>query len=60
MIVSPTHEDCRDIADAVRARQKEEGSIGIRDIIISKLAKLNLTEAQRSDGNNRASRWSAK
>jgi ATP-dependent exoDNAse (exonuclease V) alpha subunit len=49
LIVAPTHAECRAIADAVRERQKENGSIGAEDHTVTRLAKVNLTESQRSD-----------
>jgi hypothetical protein len=47
LVVAPTHAECHAIADVVRARQKENGSIGAEDHTVTRLAKVNTTEAQR-------------
>jgi hypothetical protein len=49
LIVAPTHSECRAIADVVREHQKAGGLIGQEDYTLTRLAKLNLTTAQRSD-----------
>ena len=48
LIVAPTHAECRAIADAVRAKQREQGLLGV-DHMITRLAKTNLTVSQRRD-----------
>jgi hypothetical protein len=48
LIVAPTHAECRAIADAVSAKQREQGVLG-PDHMITRLAKTNLTVSQRRD-----------
>jgi conjugative relaxase-like TrwC/TraI family protein len=49
LIVAPTHAECRVIADAVRERMKGEGVLTGDDRDLTRLARKNLTEAQRRD-----------
>jgi hypothetical protein len=51
LIVAPTHGECRAIADTVRKAFKEQGLLG-EDHSITRLERLNLSEAQRRDAVN--------
>jgi conjugative relaxase-like TrwC/TraI family protein len=52
LIVAPTHGECRSIADAVRKALKEQGLLDVEDHSITRLERLNLSEAQRRDAVN--------
>jgi conjugative relaxase-like TrwC/TraI family protein len=49
LIVAPTHSECRVIAHAVRKRLKEERVLTGDDHGLVRMARKNLTEAQRRD-----------
>lgn len=49
LIVAPTHAECRQLAAAVRQRLKAERMLTGNDYELTRLARKNLTEAQRRD-----------
>ncbi len=49
LVVAPTHAECRAIAERVRKQLKAVGLVGLEDREVTRLARLNLTEAQRRD-----------
>jgi conjugative relaxase-like TrwC/TraI family protein len=49
LIISPTHKQGEEVTDAVRKKFRDEGLIGKKEIKVTKLDNLNLTEAQKSD-----------
>jgi conjugative relaxase-like TrwC/TraI family protein len=49
LIVAPTHAECRAIADAVRERLRKDGLLTGEDYGLTRMARKNLTEAQRRD-----------
>lgn len=52
LVVSPTHEQGDQVTNAIRAKLKEIGLIGKKDVSATRLNNLNLTEAQKSDWRN--------
>lgn len=52
LVICPTHQEGEAVTDAIRAQLREEGLIGKKEIKITRLANLNLTEAERSDSHN--------
>jgi len=49
LIVAPTHSECREIAQTVRACMRDRGVLGPADYAITRLQGLGLTDAQRTD-----------
>src|SRR5260370_24706273 len=49
LIVAPTHGECRTICGAVREAMKGEGMLSGPEQTVTRLNRLNLTEAQRGD-----------
>lgn len=52
LIISPTHKQGAQITDAVRQRLKQTGHIGKKEIAVTTLNNLNLTEAEKNDWRN--------
>jgi ATP-dependent exoDNAse (exonuclease V) alpha subunit len=52
LIVAPTHGECRQIATAVRQALKAEGVLSEAEQTVTRLERLNLTDAQRQDAVN--------
>lgn len=52
LVVCPTHAQGEAVTDEIRARLREKGLIGKKEISVSRYTNLNLTEAQKSDSRN--------
>ncbi|PSR55785.1 conjugal transfer protein [Adhaeribacter arboris] len=52
LVVSPTHEQGDQVTKDIRQKLKANGLIGKKEISATRLANLNLTEAQKSDWRN--------
>jgi len=52
LVVSPTHEQSDAITNSIRAKLKEDGLLGQREIQAKRYTNLNLTEAERADWRN--------
>lgn len=49
LIISPTHKQGEEVTDAIRTRLRTHRLLGRKELKISKLSNLNLTEAEKSD-----------
>jgi conjugative relaxase-like TrwC/TraI family protein len=52
LIVAPTHQECREIAQTVRASMRSRGVLEQADHSITRLQSLGFTDAQRADAIN--------
>lgn len=52
LVVSPTHQQGDEVTQAIRQKLKATGHIGKKEITTTRLANLNLTEAQKGDWRN--------
>ncbi|WP_233219255.1 MobF family relaxase [Adhaeribacter arboris] len=52
LVVSPTHEQGDQVTKDIRQKLKASGIIGKKEISATRLANINLTEAQKSDWRN--------
>ncbi|MGA0556818.1 MobF family relaxase [Larkinella sp. VNQ87] len=52
LVVSPTHEQSDAITNSIRAKLKEQGLIGHKEIQATRYTNLNLTTAERADWRN--------
>ncbi len=52
LVISPTHKQGDEVTAAIRAKLREAGMIGEKEMAVKKLANLNLTEAQKEDWRN--------
>lgn len=52
LVVSPTHQQSEAVTDAIREKLKAAGHLGKKEISASRLANLNMTEAQKGDWRN--------
>jgi conjugative relaxase-like TrwC/TraI family protein len=52
LIVAPTHQECREIAETVRKSMRARGVLEQTDYSITRLQNLGLTDAQRMDAIN--------
>lgn len=52
LVISPTHKQGDDVTDAIRTKMKKEGLLGKKELTITRLVNLNLTEAQKTDARN--------
>jgi conjugative relaxase-like TrwC/TraI family protein len=49
LIVSPTHKQSDEVTDSIRKRLRSKKILGSKELKVSKLSNLNLTEAEKSD-----------
>lgn len=49
LIISPTHKQGEAVTEEIRVSLKKTGKIGKKEIIATRLANLNLTEAEKAD-----------
>lgn len=52
LVVSPTHQQADDVTDAIRKQLKASNIIGKKEILVTRLMNLNLTEAEKTDWRN--------
>ncbi|MFT3793642.1 MobF family relaxase [Flavobacterium sp.] len=52
LVVCPTHAQGSEITGRIRARMREDGMLGRKEIDVLRLKNLNLTEAERADTRN--------
>ncbi|WP_166444498.1 MobF family relaxase [Dyadobacter bucti] len=52
LVVSPTHQQCDQVTEAIRQKLKKTGLIGKKEILATRLSNLNMTEAQKNDWRN--------
>jgi conjugative relaxase-like TrwC/TraI family protein len=52
LVISPTHQQGDEVTDAIRAKLKSAGLLGKKELKVTRLVNLNLTEAQKSDWRN--------
>jgi conjugative relaxase-like TrwC/TraI family protein len=49
LVVSPTHQQGEAVTKAIRDKMKASGMLGKKDVSVTRLKNLNMTEAQKSD-----------
>ena len=52
LVISPTRKQSDEVTEALRKKMKSSGMLGKKELNISRLQNLNLTEAQKSDWRN--------
>ncbi|MVM34457.1 relaxase domain-containing protein [Spirosoma sp. HMF4905] len=52
LVISPTHQQSEVVTEAIREKLKTSGLLGKKEIKASRLANMNLTEAQKCDWRN--------
>lgn len=52
LVISPTHKQGEEVTKDIRAKMRESGLIGKKEIKAKKLTNLNLTEAEKADWRN--------
>lgn len=52
LAISPTRQEGEKVTTAIRSALRDVGLLGKRDVAVSKLSNLNMTEAQRADWRN--------
>jgi len=52
LVISPTHKQGDDVTKEIRQRLRATGKIGQKELSVTRLVNLNLTEAQKSDWRN--------
>lgn len=52
LVISPTRQQSDDVTEALRTKMKSSGMLGKKELKISRLRNLNLTEAQKADWRN--------
>lgn len=52
LVISPTHKQGEEVTEAIRQKLRAAGLIGKKEIAATKLANINLTEAEKSDRRN--------
>lgn len=52
LVISPTHEQGEQVTAAIRQQLRRAGRLGKKEVVVSQLTNLNLTEAQKRDWRN--------
>ena len=52
LVISPTHQQSDEVTDTIRKKLRASGLLGKRELAVSRLQNMNLTEAQKSDWRN--------
>ncbi|GAB3515824.1 hypothetical protein GCM10027442_32290 [Emticicia fontis] len=52
LVISPTHQQSDDVTMAIREKLKSSGMLGKKELEVSRLQSMNLTEAQKGDWRN--------
>ncbi len=50
LIISPTHQQGKEVTQALRSKLRGSGKIGKKELAVTRLSNLNFTTAQKSDG----------